>query len=682
MPARKKLAKRLITAEDLRALRTVGSPAISPDGRQVVYVVKHVGDDNAYHTQLWIADADTGVARPFTSGERDSQPVWSPDGLLLAFVRATQKGRPQIALIASDGGEARSLDTFPEGSLHSLRWSPTGLELFVCFRETAAEWTAAAVEERKAKGLSDPPRVIDDPHYRFDGDGYFDAQRYHLMRVDPIDGSARSVWSKDRLGFFSYDVSPDGRRVALCTDRDKLAVARGWTRELLLLDLASGKTTPQPDVPPGFKTGARFSPDGKLLAWAGVIDEDGTHDAANLELFVAETGKGKTRSLTARHDVCLAAPTLTDSGEVDFEPAFRWHTDGKRLWMQIGWHGETHLATIATAGGPMCFHTEGKRQVRWGSLSADGKRIAVTVETATRPGEVHVADVPRLSGRSPEVLFDTRPLSDVNGALFSGLSLSAPKASWVTSADGTKVHTWVMLPPGASPKRKRATVLEIHGGPQTQYGYSFFHEFQLLAANGYAVVYSNPRGSKGYGQAVTAGIHHAWGSKDWEDVHAVTEWMAGQPFCDAARMGVMGGSFGGYMTLWAIGHSKAYKAAIADRCVSNMVAMWGSSDVYIWPDGFFPGNTWSETEALWDMSPLKYLGNVKTPTLLIHSEGDLRCNVAESEQVHAALTIRGVPVRFVRYPRNTSHGMSRGGPPDMRIHRVNQIVAWWKRWLS
>lgn len=136
------------------------------------------------------------------------------------------------------------------------------------------------------------------------------------------------------------------------------------------------------------------------------------------------------------------------------------------------------------------------------------------------------------------------------------------------------------------------------------------------------------------------------------------------------------------MTLWAIGHTNEFRASIADRCVSNMVSMWGASDVYIWPNTYFPGNTWSDTRALWDMSPLKHLGKCKTPTLLIHSEGDLRCNVAESEQVHAALSIRGVPVRFVRYPRNTSHGMSRNGPPDMRAHRLGQILDWWKRWMA
>jgi dipeptidyl aminopeptidase/acylaminoacyl peptidase len=195
------------------------------------------------------------------------------------------------------------------------------------------------------------------------------------------------------------------------------------------------------------------------------------------------------------------------------------------------------------------------------------------------------------------------------------------------------------------------------------------------------VVFSNPRGSKGYGQDFCDGNSHSWGGQDWADVEAVAKDMSKQPFCDIKRMGISGGSFGGYMTLWAIGHTNMFRAAVSDRCVSNMVSMWGSSDVYIWPDSEFPGNTWNDTKALWDMSPLKYLGNARTPTLIIHSEGDLRCNVAESEQAYSALATRGIPTRFVRYPRATSHGMSRAGPPDMRIHRMQQYLDWWKRWM-
>jgi dipeptidyl aminopeptidase/acylaminoacyl peptidase len=206
----------------------------------------------------------------------------------------------------------------------------------------------------------------------------------------------------------------------------------------------------------------------------------------------------------------------------------------------------------------------------------------------------------------------------------------------------------------------------------------------MLAASGYVVVYSNPRGSKGYGEAHCAAIQGNWGDRDWVDVQAVTSFMKKHPNIDSKKMGVMGGSYGGYMTNWVIGHTKDFKAAITDRCVSNMVSMAGNSDFPFNKDGYFKGIAWGDLEdirELWRQSPIAYFKGVTTPTLIIHSEGDLRCNVEQGEQVFTALQQQGIPSRFVRYPSSTSHGMSRSGPTDLRIHRLNEILAWWKRYL-
>ncbi|MDG2292115.1 MAG: prolyl oligopeptidase family serine peptidase, partial [Phycisphaerales bacterium] len=235
--------------------------------------------------------------------------------------------------------------------------------------------------------------------------------------------------------------------------------------------------------------------------------------------------------------------------------------------------------------------------------------------------------------------------------------------------------------PGFKKGKSYPAVLEIHGGPHAQYGEAFFHEFQVLANAGYIVVYSNPRGSKGYGQEHTAAIHGSWGGKDWEDIRAVTDSMLANPSINSKRMGVMGGSYGGYMTLWAIGHTNDFAGAITDRCVSNLVSMGGNSDFVDVPDQYFPGAFWDCPDETWHSSPIRTMGNVETPTLIIHSEGDLRCNVEQADQVFAALQVRKIPCAFVRYPRETSHGMSRNGPPDMRLHRLHQILDWWKTYL-
>jgi dipeptidyl aminopeptidase/acylaminoacyl peptidase len=276
----------------------------------------------------------------------------------------------------------------------------------------------------------------------------------------------------------------------------------------------------------------------------------------------------------------------------------------------------------------------------------------------------------------------TKVLTRFNTALMQQLEISAPEAHWIESADGTKAHVWVIKPLGFKTGRKYPTVLEIHGGPHAQYGETFFHEFQVLAAAGYVVVYSNPRGSKGYGDAHCTAIKGNWGQADWRDVQAVIGFMKSLPYVDTGRLGVMGGSYGGYMTNWAISHTDEFAAAITDRCVSNLVSMVGSSDLPLVPGEYWDGNSWDNTEAIWQQSPLKHFGNVKTPTLIIHSEGDLRCNVEQAEQVFVALKLRKVPTRFVRYPSSTSHGLSRSGPPDLRVHRLRQILAWWKKYLG
>jgi dipeptidyl aminopeptidase/acylaminoacyl peptidase len=293
--------------------------------------------------------------------------------------------------------------------------------------------------------------------------------------------------------------------------------------------------------------------------------------------------------------------------------------------------------------------------------------------TSSELDEIHISRInPRWVG----------PLTNFNGPLLKELDIAKPQTAWVKTADGTRCQVWIMKPANFKRGRKYPAVLEIHGGPHAQYGLGFFHEFQTLAANGYVVFFSNPRGSKGYGRDHCAAIRGQWGGADWVDIQAVTQLMKQQAFVNPKKMGVMGGSYGGYMTNWVIGHTREFAGAITDRCVSNLVSMAGNSDYVEEPDQYWEGNFWDRPEARWDQSPITFIGNARTPTLIIHSEGDLRCNVEQSEQVFSALKLLNVPTRFVRYPTSTSHGMSRGGPPDLRIHRLNQILDWWRTYLK
>jgi len=666
--------RRPITAEDLCRIDIAGDPQISPDGSQIVFVRRSIGKNNDLVVNLWIVSTDgRSPPRQFTTGGKDVCPRWSSDGKRIAFISAREGARLKAWTIPADGGEASLLATLPEGRVGGLAWSPDGRWIAVGFREEDPDWTTAAKKERAAKNRSEPPRVIDDLWYRLDGDGYFNAQRYALYLVDAASGEHRKVWTRDRAGAFSCDFSPDSKRLAIASNIDRAAILRPWKAAIWIYDIASGRSRRLPDLPDGPKERVIWSPDGKLLAYAGRAGTDSAYSTENLELFVCDARRGGARSLTAHTDYCLFAVTINDSDDLVFGPVFRWHPDGDRLLAQIGWHGEIHIASIDVARPRLRMLTKEAGVHALGTVSADGRRVATVVSTPTRPPDVCV-------GRLSRSGLPLKRLTDLNGDLLREIRIARPTSHWVPSTDGTRVQTFVLRPPESSSRRKLPAVVYVHGGPHAQYAVSFFHELQFLAARGYAVFYSNPRGSKGYGQAHCAAIRGDWGNKDWDDIRAVTDFAAARPWIDANRLAIAGGSYGGYMANWAIGHSDAYACAISDRCVSNLVSMVGTTDHPERPDRYWSGNAWDRPESLWSQSPLRFFGDVDTPTLIIHSEGDLRCNVEQAEQAFTALQLRGVPSRFVRYPRSTSHGMSRSGPPDLRIDRLHRIVEWLDRY--
>jgi dipeptidyl aminopeptidase/acylaminoacyl peptidase len=672
--------RRTITPDDLLRVQFVSDARIAPDGQRIAFVHKHIGDKNDYRTNLWMVDVgDPSSARAFTHGDKDRYPRWSPDGSTLAFISSRGQHHAQVHLIdaGADGGEARTLTTFPEGTIRDLKWSPDGSRIAVSFRETAERWTERAARERRDKGLTDPPRITETLHYRLDGDGYFEDQHFRLFIVDVATGEHRMVYDKDTLGYFDYDFAPDGRKLVIATNRHRRASVKKNKSELLVLDLKSGKLKEIPNLPEGVKTSPRWSPDGKNIAYAGRAGRDGAYSTDNLEVWICDPAKGAARSLTGRTDYCLMAVAIGDMAEASYSPNLLWTPDSRHVCFQLGWQGETQLARVARRGGEVEILTRGTHNLEIGNCTADGTRFAAVRVTPTVLPEV-VTIEPSGDGA------DITAVTGLNAPLLGELKLGRMKAHWVRTEDGTKCHTWVITPPDFKPggRKKYPAVLEIHGGPHGQYGVGFFHEFQVLAAAGYVVVFSNPRGSKGYGRDHCAAIRGAWGTADWVDIHAVTKFMQELPFVDASRMGVMGGSYGGYMTNWVISHCHDFRAAITDRCVSNLVSKAGNSDYAHEPDDYHPGNFWDRPEARWKQSPIAFFGNVKTPTLVIHSEGDLRCNIEQGEQVYTALKLRSVPARMVRYPRSTSHGMSRNGPPDMRLHRLGEILAWWAKYLQ
>ena len=654
------MPKRPMRPDDLLRFVLVGDPRLSPDGERILFTRKTVDDKNKTVGQVWSVDRAGGL-RQWTAGEKGAGGGrWSPDGSAIFFA-SSREGTAQVYTIPTDGGEARKLTSFEEGSLGEIKPSPDGARLALTYRPAVPTETKAAKKAREEKGLSEPPVEIDGLYYRHDGDGYFANARYALYLVDATTGEATRLLDADPHGDYAYDWSPDSQELVVVHHATKEPFREKPNKGVWRVDL-TGRATKLEGLPAGDKESPRWSPDGRWIAYAGDVDEADPWGTRNTKLYLAPAGGGSVRDLTGMTDHDLGAATLSDTKDASFGAAVEWKEDSSGVYVQIGTRGESQLGFVPLAGGVELL-TQGRHNLSVGNPV--GGAVAAIFGDATHLPEVAIVE----DGKA-------RLLTEFNNAVYEEIEIAEPEEVWIDTTDGLKVHGWVMGPRQGGP-----TVLQVHGGPHAQYGWAFFHEFQCQVAAGYTVVYTNPRGSKGYGEAWTAAIRGDWGHKDWEDVQAVTAWMRPQ----AGKMAIMGGSYGGYMTNWAIGHTDVFDCAISDRCVSNMVSMAGNSDFPFNRDGYFKGYAWGgldDIAGLWRQSPIAYFKDVKTPTLVIHSVGDLRCNIEQGEQVFSALQMQGVPSRFVRYPASTSHGMSRSGPPDLRQHRLKEILGWLNRFMK
>lgn len=669
------MPKRPITADDLLDLIFVGDPQISPDGTRVLFTRKHTDrEKNKYVTHLFTVDCE-GNTKQWTNVEGGAgHGRWSADGRHIAFVSGREGKQSQIFIIATDGGEAKKLTSLPEGSIGDFKWSPDGSKIAFTYRETDPLWTEQAKKEREGKGLSTPPRVINTESYRLDGDGYYLDQRYAVYIVEVASGEHRKLYSGDRLGWYSFDWSPDSKELAIAHSVAERPMFDKANDGIFRVDM-DGNAWRLENLTKGNKENVRWSPDGKTLAWLGSEHDDGW-GVRNNRLWIAPADGSKAPTcLSDGDDYDLTVSTLSDTREVATDSVLEWSPDSRALYVSVGWHGQCQLGYSQIDKGGIELLTKGMHVLAIGNVSRDGEKIACLFGTPLKPNEVAVYDLSKHAD-TPDVL------TGFNRAFLEEVKLSEPSDMYLEAPDGNKTHAWVIYPIDYMEPKRYPAVLEVHGGPHAQYGWQFFHEFQLLAAQGYVVVYSNPRGSKGYGEDYCMAIKGDWGNKDWIDVETVMRWMQHQPYVSPGQMGIMGGSYGGYMTNWAVGHTNDFKAAITDRCVSNLATFGGNHDFIQSEDQYWPGIFFGDIEALWKQSPIAYFKNVRTPMLIIHSEGDLRCNIEQSEQVHAALWHQGIECRFVRYPVSTSHGMSRGGPPDLRLHRLGEIVSWWARHLG
>jgi len=638
--------------EDVYELAWAGDPRISPDGTTVAFVITRVDREaNDYRSAIYVAPADRStLPRRLTSGEKqDSAPRWSPSGRELAFISNRDRESKQLYVLPLDGGEARRLTDLTE-SVREPAWSPDGARISFVAR-TPDPLYDEEDEDRRA------PHRFTRLFYKLDDEGWTGDRRQQVYVVG-ADGSTDPVQlTQGDFENMSPTWSPDGEWVAFSSARDD-----DWDTKIVadVYVVASGGGEPvkitRSDGQCAFPA---WSPDGALIGFLyapGIFD-----DPRHAQIAVVPAKGGDLRILTSSLDRnCNPYPPIRP-------PAW----DGASLVFAVEDAGDYDLYRTAADGAVLEPVVQGLGVTGYDSA---GGTIVYTASTPTTFSELY------LSGE---------PVSQVSVPFVSQRELSEPERFTAVSKDGSEVDAWIMRPAGFQEGMRYPVLLNIHGGPFLQYTTRFFDEFQVFAGAGYVVVYSNPRGSSGYseewGRAIRGPgeLGPGWGSVDYEDLMAVAEQALTRfEFCDAERVGVLGGSYGGFMTSWILGHTDRFQAACSERAVNNFIVEAGSSDIAVWFKGYVGTHWFEDHQTYLQISPTMYAPNITTPLLILHSEDDLRCPVVNAEELFAILRILGREVEFVRFPRGEGHELSRSGKPHHRVQRFEILIAWFDRYLK
>jgi dipeptidyl aminopeptidase/acylaminoacyl peptidase len=684
--------KRNITEKDLFGFNWIADPQISPDGSRVVFVRVTVNDKrDGYNTSIWTVSTTSGEPHQLTSGTRDSAPRWSPDGSYLVFVRTTEKdGRPnapQLFMLAMAGGDSFQFTTVAHGASQP-QWSPDGKTIAFANDANPEDLAKAKGPQTPAAPNSDDTKKADDKHesdvrvithavYRANGAGYLDyAHPGHIWvvaaphnadeKVTPREltsgrfGEGSVTWAKDSSQiYFTSDRSDEPYYDLPSTTIYSVAVSGGEPTKLTTFDMDSG--------------GLAISPNGKQLAFTASIGQP-VKSYQQPDLWVIDISpNAKPRNLTAEFDYDVGSGVGGDNtaprGGGGNPPV--WSADGHSIMLVYAKEGRANLGSFDAGTGKETDVTKGNQAVITFRATPDASRLALIISTPTRIGDLFWLD---RAGSQP------RQLTHLNDDLFGKLNLTEPEEIWYQSFDGKRIQAWVQKPPDFDSSKKYPFILNIHGGPHSAYGFVFDHEFQWMAAKGYVVLYPNPRGSTTYGQDFGNIIQYNYPGDDYKDLMAGVDELIKRGYIDEKKLGITGGSGGGVLTNWSIGHTTRFAAAVSQRDIADWSAWWYSADFTQFQSEWFKGAPFEDPDFK-RRSPITYIDKVTTPLMLILGEADWRTPTgAGGEQMFRALKYRKIPTVMIRFP-NESHELSRSGQPWHRIERLQHIVGWFDKWL-
>ncbi|MCL1631129.1 S9 family peptidase [Sporolactobacillus sp. CPB3-1] len=652
--------KRLITVEDLTAFTFAGEPALSPDGKQAVYVVTQTDlQQNGYTSTLYYADEKT-IPGPLTYAyskgrcEKHHSPVFSHDGKTVYFL-SNRNGSDQVWRIRLNGGEAESVTDFGSDVI-DFALSPDE-KLLVC----------QCMIKDKTEYDNEDITVITRLRYLQNGKGF--VQGTSALYLYTIATKQKKCITNPLQDAELPAFSPDGTQLYFCMGKQN-PQETDYLFDVYRHDLNHSETTCIYQAK-GSIYDMKISPDGRTVALAAT--EDGECTPENITILLVPANGGSIRNLTAHDPLSLGNFIGTDVRFDDGANMIAWAANGESLTYLVQDGPISGLKSVTLNGTSKSVFMMEKHVMTSFTMAHD--QIAAVLSTPSSPGDLYFL------GNGDTM----RQISDHNQALFSQLDISEPIPFTYKGAEDWQIDGWLLLPPeSAQTEEEIPVVLEIHGGPASAYGDTFNHEFQCLAAEGYAVVYTNPRGSRGYGAAFCAGCYGDWGRRDKQDILNGLDYALDHfPRLDRNRQFVTGGSYGGFMTNTIIGTTERFRAAVTQRSICNLYNFYGTSDIgYYFLTRYFNGaDLWTEEELLMRFSPIRNANKVSTPTCIIHSEQDHRCPIEQAEQWYVALKRLGVETRFVRI-KGENHELSRSGHPKNRLVRLHEIMDWFNRHLT
>ena len=655
-PASRAQSKRGITPEDYFSFKFISDPHLSPDGKLVAYVLTTIDQKkNRRESSIWLVAADGSAAPRRLSAENFSSnaPRWSPDGKTLAFLSArasdgssTETPKAQIHLLSMTGGGEGLPLTRLKNAVQSYQWSPDGTRIVLV--SASGPLDAIAPADRKSD-----VRHYTHIQYKFNDTGWFDDKRRHLWVVNVLGGDVKQITDGQDWNDLDPQWSPDGTHIAFVSDRTGKAYDDSHNTDVWTIPAAGGPLTRVSDH--AFEDeNPCWSPDGKQILFTG---RTALHQFP--KLYIADSAGGSPSQLG-----------VTDLDTIAGE--LRWPAPDTILFVS-GVKGETHIFRADPSAHTFSAVTSGPRAVHAFDVNGQAGKMVYLANDFRHMDDLYVSN---LDGSSE------RQLTHVNADLWAQLDLQPVERLPYKSSDGWSIDGFFVKPVGWQAGKKYPMVLVIHGGPEGMFGVDWYHEFQVYAAKGYAVFFCNPRGSTGYGEKFERGEINNWGVMDYQDfMSGVDAALKQYPWIDANDLGVTGGSYGGYMTNWIVGHTNRFKAAVTLRSVSNFISDDGTRDGAYGHEPYFKGFLFDDFDQYWEASPLKYARNVKTPTLVLHSDNDFRVPIEQGEQWFRALQHYGVPSELVLFPRE-NHNLTRTGEPKHLVESLNWQLYWFDRYLN